>query len=62
VIPAVHSYGGIVLHAVVNADSPQLPFRAAWEELFQGHLLSGFATTLAGAFLSALNAVLSHGG
>jgi len=45
---------GRVLHAVVNADSPQLPFRASWEELFQGHLLAGFATTFAGSFL-ALN-------
>lgn len=45
---------GQVLHAVVNADSPHLPFRGAWEDLFQGHLLAGFATTLAGSFL-ALN-------
>jgi len=43
---------GTVEHAVVNADSPQLPFRAQWEELFQGHLLAGFATTFAGSFLS----------
>ncbi|MDP2361077.1 MAG: class I adenylate-forming enzyme family protein [bacterium] len=45
---------GRILHAVVNADSPQLPFRSSWEDLFQGHLLAGFATTWAGAFL-ALN-------
>lgn len=43
---------GTVQHAVVNADSPQLPFRAQWEELFQGHLLAGFATTFAGSFLT----------
>jgi long-chain acyl-CoA synthetase len=43
---------GMVQHAVVNADSPQLPFRALWEDLFQGHLLAGFATTLAGSFLT----------
>ncbi len=42
---------GCLLHAVVNADSPQLPFRSSWEDLFQGHLLAGFATTFAGAFL-----------
>jgi acyl-coenzyme A synthetase/AMP-(fatty) acid ligase len=43
---------GRLLHAVVNADSPHLPFRASWEDLFQGHLLAGFATTFAGSFLS----------
>lgn len=43
---------GSLQHAVVNADSPHLPFRASWEDLFQGHLLAGFATTFAGAFLS----------
>jgi long-chain acyl-CoA synthetase len=43
---------GVIQHAVVNADSPSLPFRQSWEELFQGHLLAGFATTFAGAFLA----------
>jgi|GEM_PF-2540890 len=42
---------GQVLHALVNAESPHLPFRGEWEELFQGHLQAGFATTWAGAFL-----------
>jgi acyl-CoA synthetase (AMP-forming)/AMP-acid ligase II len=46
-----HSLGRI-LHAVVNADSPSLPFRDEWEELFDGHLLPGFATTFAAGFLS----------
>lgn len=43
---------GRLRHAVVNADSPVLPFREEWEELFDGHLLPGFATTFAASFLS----------
>ncbi len=43
---------GQVLHALVNAESPQLPFQKEWETLFHGNLLAGFATTWAGAFLS----------
>lgn len=43
---------GTLQFAVVNADSPSLPFRSSWEELFNGHLLSGFATTFAGSFLT----------
>lgn len=43
---------GQVLHALVNAESPHLPFQKEWEELFQGNLLAGFATTWAGSFLS----------
>lgn len=43
---------GRVQHAVVNSDSPVLPFREEWEELFDGHLLPGFATTFAASFLS----------
>lgn len=43
---------GHVTHALVNTESPQLPFRQEWEDLFKGHLQAGFATTWAGAFLS----------
>ncbi len=43
---------GRLQHAVVNTDSPVLPFRESWEELFGGHLLSGYASYLAAGFLT----------
>ncbi len=45
---------GQVRFALVSADSPQLPWRDTWDELFGGHLLSGFASWVGGGFL-ALN-------
>jgi long-chain acyl-CoA synthetase len=43
---------GTIQHALVNADSPSVPFRESFEELFSSHLLTGFATPLAGGFIT----------
>ena len=43
---------GQVRFALVSADSPQLPWRDTWEELFGGHLLNGFASWAGAGFLT----------